>query len=166
MRYFLQEFNSRTAITGTNDGQLLSCHVALLGHNEFIRFVIWRCSNMSNLFLFDLLCAFRLMRQRLFKKYLEKPLPEPNHYLNLRITVTLHQHHGASSHHNLRCLINNLFRITTNKSPKLRVTGPLCGIHRCPVDSPKNNVESVPMTWGMKTTETAKRKWWEWWWLS
>ena len=86
MRYFAQECNSRTAITGTNDGQLLGCHVALLDHNEFIRFVIWRCSNMSNLFLFDILCAIRLMRQRLFRKYLDKPLPELAHHSDFTST--------------------------------------------------------------------------------
>ena len=43
------------------------------------------------------------------------------------VTVTSHEHHGVSNEMQLNRLLNNLFRLTTNKIPKLCITGALQG---------------------------------------
>ena len=50
---------------------------------------------------------------------------------------------GVSNHHRIYCLLNRLFRCRSKKTPKLRVTDFVRGIHRCPVNSPQKG----PVTW-------------------
>ena len=57
------------------------------------------------------------------------------HCFGSHITVTLHGHHGVLIHLQLYCLFNRLFRCTSNKTSKLRVTGLCEGNHRSLVDS-------------------------------
>ena len=45
-------------------------------------------------------------------------------------------HDGVPNHQPHGCLLNRLFRRRSKKTPKLRVTGLLWGIHRGPVNSP------------------------------
>ena len=43
------------------------------------------------------------------------------------ITVMSHEHHGISNYQKLICLLNSLFRLTTKKTIKLWIAGPLWG---------------------------------------
>ena len=64
------------------------------------------------------------------------------HYYDEKMnpTITLHWHHNkhndVSNHRDLDCLLCSLFGCRSKKTPKLRLTGFLRGIHRWPVDSP------------------------------
>ena len=44
---------------------------------------------------------------------------------SLSITVTSREFHGGSNHGQLDCLFNSLFRVTTEKTSKLHITGPV-----------------------------------------
>ena len=43
------------------------------------------------------------------------------------IVVTSHGRQGVSNHRHLYCLLNNLYRLTSKKTSKLRIIGPLIG---------------------------------------
>ena len=47
--------------------------------------------------------------------------------VHLFITVMLHECHGIQNHHQLDCLFNNIIRLTTKNTSKLRITGSLWG---------------------------------------
>ena len=54
----------------------------------------------------------------------------------LGITVSSHERHYVWNHHQLNWLCNNLFKLTSKKSPKPTILAFVRGIHRCSVDSP------------------------------
>ena len=65
---------------------------------------------------------------------------------------------GVSTHQRLDCLLNRLFRRRSKKTPKLRVTGFVRGIHRWPVDFPHKG----PVTRKMFPFDDAVMSWSHW----
>ena len=60
------------------------------------------------------------------------------------------QHGGVSNHQPHGCLLNRLFRRRSEKTSKLRVTGPLCGEFTGPSEFPTQRasyVENVSIWW-------------------
>ena len=76
------------------------------------------------------------------------------------ITMTSYGRHGVSNHRQILCSFNRLPRITSKKTSKIRVTGPLWGELRCPMDSPHNRrvtwkkFHVMTYSWPMGVTDT------------
>ena len=56
-------------------------------------------------------------------------------------TVTLYELHGISNHRLFDCLLNNLFRLTSQKTSKIHIKLPFEGIHRLLMDSTHKGTE-------------------------
>ena len=59
------------------------------------------------------------------------------------ITVTSHEVYGVATHRQLKCLFNNFFNLTTNKTSNLQITGPLSGESAVDSTQRESNAERV-----------------------
>ena len=102
--------------------------------------------------MFSLICAWmndwvnnretgdlRRHRTRYDAKVMKNLCFQP-YQLCLYITITAHDHHGMLDHRQLDSLLNRLFMLITNETPKVNITVPLCW-------------ESIGVRWTLLTTD-------------
>ena len=68
----------------------------------------------------------------------------------IHITVTSHEHRRVWDHRWFNCVFNSLFRLTSKKTPKLYITGPLGGELTAAQwfsSQRANSVQSISMSW-------------------